>query len=115
MGAFGDGESAGVVTSLVVEGVVGCGETVTPGGDCGFVRMTPGGAVGSELGRDCGGTGWFCCVPGGRVASCCAGVMGTGVAAGAGVGAGVWAKAVKAVAPVMIERSANDRIIRRTE
>src|SRR5689334_16342471 len=64
----GDGDGAGVADGV-------CGSVLTPGGACGAGRPVPGVAVGSVgKGRACGGTDCRCSVPGGRVASCCAGL-----------------------------------------
>src|SRR5215207_2859340 len=85
-GASGVGVSSGSVLTGGADGsCVGAGEgvrrscvcsgAVVPGVVRGDWRSVPGGAVGSEgRGREPGGTGCCCSVPGGRVASRCAGV-----------------------------------------
>ena len=67
----------------VVAGGCVTGAVSTPGGFCGAGRVVPGGVRGScGFVREPGGTVCCCCVPGGRVASRCAGVCGGGVDCG---------------------------------
>src|SRR5919202_870108 len=86
------GSAVGGTPSVGCAGLI-CGGVVTPeggscvpGGACGAGRTSaPGGRVGSTgRVRELSGTVERCSVPGGRVASRCAGVCGCGVAAGGG-------------------------------
>src|SRR2546421_11229744 len=73
-------ESTDVVAAGATDCI--CGSVFTLGGDCGAGRSVPGVAVGlDEFGRACSGTDCRRSVPGGRVASCCAGLGVVGVCA----------------------------------
>ncbi len=71
----------GAGEGAVVAGVCVAGAVCTPGGFCGAVCCVPGGVCGfaGGFGRAVGGTVCCCSVPGGRVASVCAGVVEGGV------------------------------------
>src|SRR5947209_13276225 len=74
------GTVPGVAAGAVVAGGCVDGCVCTPGGVCGAGCCVPGGVCGfaGGLGRAVGGTVCCCSVPGGRVASVCAGVCDEG-------------------------------------